>query len=184
MISNSLPFFFFFPSIRFLFLFFFSCILSTTHVYIILSTSSPFSFSLLPQLHFLEAPHSFILSSFIFPLLPLDDSRSSPALLISSLFFFHLIPEALHKSLLTLYTSASWLIWSKLLADLNWTLRSLTTLKSLDTESNPNPTLWVRSFFVFLFFFFLSVFLRVYGCLAVGLCYLISVVLDCGLCFG
>ena len=112
--------------------------------------------------------HSFILSFFLFPFpfvsRRLSQFQSSPALSISSLSFFF-FPLDFQK----ISTSASWLIWSKLLADLN-------------------RTLWVRSFFVFifffLFFFFLSVFLCVYGCLAVGLCYLISVFLDCGLCFG
>ena len=83
MISNSLPFFHPYVS----FSFFFSCILSTTHVY---HCPHPLLFLFL-YFHSSTFQKLLILSSLsFFPLLPLDDSRSSPALSISSLSLFFL----------------------------------------------------------------------------------------------
>ena len=62
-----------------------------TRIPLSLSTSSPFSFSLLPL-----SRSSLILSSSFFPLLPLD-SRSSPALSFSYLFFFLFLLDSINS---------------------------------------------------------------------------------------
>ena len=72
MISNFLPFFH--PYVSFFFFFFLLHFVHHIRIPLSISTSSHFSFSLLPL-----SRTSLILSSSFFPLLPLD-SRSSPAL--------------------------------------------------------------------------------------------------------